>query len=104
MSPPDNTDTNSNSGAATVAVVQQQPDSSCDRTLSPKHNTGTSGGSTGTVKTASATATTLEEGTPAIWNSWIETVGKRFPMADMSIRKVLDTLDRRPDMMNAVDD
>ena len=33
--------------------------------------------------------------TPAIWNSWIYSVGQRFPMADMSVRQVLDILDRR---------
>ncbi|GAU87776.1 hypothetical protein RvY_00574 [Ramazzottius varieornatus] len=32
---------------------------------------------------------------PAIWNSWIYSVGQRFPMADMSVRQVLDILDSK---------
>lgn len=28
---------------------------------------------------------------------WIQSVGRRFPMADMSVRQVLDVLDRRPE-------
>jgi len=38
-----------------------------------------------------------QPGSPALWNSWIQTVGQRFPMADMSVREVLDILDRRPE-------
>ena len=31
------------------------------------------------------------------WNTWIQSVGRRFPMADMSVRQVLDVLDSRPE-------
>ncbi|OQV15240.1 hypothetical protein BV898_10622 [Hypsibius exemplaris] len=69
--------------------MMEAPDSSCDRA------------SPALLSASSSSSAVVEPGTPAFWNSWIETVGQRFPMADMSIRKVLDTLDRRPELAAA---
>ncbi|XP_055334571.1 uncharacterized protein LOC129585763 [Paramacrobiotus metropolitanus] len=58
--------------------------------------------STSAIKPAALQQPALNS-TPLVWNNWIKSVARRFPMADMSVRQVLDVLDSRPDL-TATDD